>query len=354
MIRRRMNQMLDRNRAGGPRRSPPCLLAAAILAASASPAVASEVPPGGGFSLPIACTQGRDCWIMNYPDMASSPAVADPLCGPRSYDGHKGTDIAIRDRAAMRAGVPVLAAADGRVRGMRDGMADRFIDEAGLAALHGRDCGNGVLIDHGGGWQTQYCHMRRGSVAVQPGETVRRGQRLGLVGLSGRTAFPHVHLSVRHEGVDLDPLTGRAVGSGCDAARTGHTLWNAPDPARYRAGALYAVGLASGRVSSVGIKDNAASPATLSPTAPALVIWAALLGVRAGDQIEIEIRGADGKAIHRHTVRIDRDQAWRLTYSGIRRKAAAWPSGRYRGTATLRRDGPAPLNQTRQIELDIR
>lgn len=325
--------------------------------ASAPTARAADEPPGGGFSLPIACTLGRDCWIMNYPDMNPTKAATDPLCGPRSYDGHKGTDIAIRDLATMRAGVPVLAAADGTVRSTRDGMVDRVIDAAGIAALRGRDCGNGVLIDNGDGWQTQYCHMRRESIAVRPGETVHRGQRLGFVGLSGRTAFPHVHLSVRHDGADLDPLTGRAIGAGCDAGQTGHTLWKTPQAAgaaHYRGGALYAVGFASGRVSGTAIKDNAASPATLPQNAPALVIWAALFGVRAGDRIEVDIHGPDGKMLHRHMVHVDHDQAWRLTFSGLRRKATAWPTGRYRGTAILHRAGPEPLTQTRRVDLDIR
>lgn len=328
--------------------------AAFALFALASAAQAADAPPGGGLSLPIACMLGRDCWIMNYPDMAPSTAVADPLCGPRSYDGHDGTDIAIRDLAAMRAGVPVLAAAAGTVRSTRDGMADRFIDAAGIASLRGRDCGNGVLIDHGDGWQTQYCHMRRGSVAVRSGETVRRGQRLGFVGLSGRTAFPHVHLSVRHDGADLDPLTGRRVGSGCDAGGTGQTLWKTAETVPYSAGALYAVGFAPGRVSSTAIKDNATSPTTLPRSAPALVIWAALFGVRAGDEIKVEIYGPDGTTLHRHAVRIDHDQAWRLTFSGLQRTATAWQGGRYRGTATLQRGGAAPLNQSRRVSVDIR
>jgi hypothetical protein len=349
-----MNGMPHRDRDDSFRGSLLCVITAAAFATFGPSAAAADAPPGGGFSLPIACTLGRDCWVMNYPDMDGTEAAGDPLCGPRSYDGHKGTDIAIRDGAAMRAGVPVLAVADGWVRATRDGMADRVIDAAGTAALHGRDCGNGVAIEHGNGWETQYCHMRRGSIAVRPGEMVGRGERLGLVGLSGRTAFPHVHLSVRHDRIDLDPLTGRTVGSGCDAARTGHTLWSTPDLARYRAGALYAAGLAPGRVSGAAIKDDAASPATLARDAPALVVWAALLGVLAGDRVELEIRGPDGRKLHAHSVRIDHAEAWRLSYSGLRRKGAAWPVGRYRATATLLRDGPEPLNQTRQVELDIR
>ena len=57
-----------------------------------------------------------------------------------------------------------------------------------------------MLIDHGGGWRTQYCHMRQGSVRVRKGDRVRDRQRLGTIGLSGKTEFPHLHLSVRFRG----------------------------------------------------------------------------------------------------------------------------------------------------------
>jgi murein DD-endopeptidase MepM/ murein hydrolase activator NlpD len=329
-------------------------LAGSALISTAPAAQAGNQPPDGGFSLPAACTLGQDCWIMNYPDMDPSAAAHDPMCGLRTYDHHEGTDIAIRDVGAMRRGVPVLAAADGRVRNARDGMQDRFIDAAGIAALRGRDCGNGVLIEHGDGWQTQYCHMRRGSVAVKPGQTVRRGERLGLVGLSGRTAFPHVHITVRYDGVDLDPMTGRKIGSGCDARATGMTLWSQSAAARYSPGVLYAAGFGVGPVTSAALKDDASSPDMVPASAPALVLWATLFGVRAGDRVTIEIDGPDGRMLHRHIATVDRDQAWHMSYSGLRRPGASWPAGHYRGTATLHRDGPEALTQTRRVELDIR
>ena len=106
--------------------------------------------------------------------------VADYAYGRISYDGHKGTDIAIRDFSAMEEGMAVLAAAPGVVRRRRDGMEDIGVSEAGRAkAVKGRECGNGVVIGHGTGWTTQYCHMRRGSVDVVTGQSVTAGQRLG-------------------------------------------------------------------------------------------------------------------------------------------------------------------------------
>ena len=259
-------------------------------------AFASDLPPGNGFSLPLKCTPGVDCWVMNYPDMAPGPDVKDPTCGPRSYDGHKGTDFAIRDLAAMGRGVPVLAAADGIVRRLRDGVPDKMMrTKADGTSLKGRACGNGMVVDHGNGWQTQYCHLRRGSVSVRPGDSVARGQRLGQVGLSGRTRFPHVHLTIRHGGEILDPMTGGPLAKGCK--RDTASLWRADARAAYQPASLYAVGFATGQVTGAAIKRDAASPTEVDRSAPALVLWAAIFGVRAGDKMAFTITDANGKTI---------------------------------------------------------
>jgi hypothetical protein len=133
--------------------------AAALLAPwlMAGPAAAQTLK----LYFPLKCTPGRSCWIPRYVDHDPTEGIRDYACGKATYNGtsgtvsrHKGTDIAIRDMAAMRAGVEVLAAA-GRVVGIRDGMADIDLREAGgLKSLKGKDCGNGVRISHPGGWDT--------------------------------------------------------------------------------------------------------------------------------------------------------------------------------------------------------
>jgi murein DD-endopeptidase MepM/ murein hydrolase activator NlpD len=54
----------------------------------------------------------------------------------------------------MERGTEVLAAADGVVVATRDGEPDLGLRERGVEELRGRDAGNGVRIDHGGGWET--------------------------------------------------------------------------------------------------------------------------------------------------------------------------------------------------------
>ena len=118
-----------------------------------------------------------------------------------------------------------LPPADGTVKGMRDGVADIFFKKAKPQDVAGRECGNGVIIDHGGGWETQYCHMKQGSVHVAKGQTVKRGDQLGEVGFSGMADFAHVHLTVRHDGKVVDPFLPDSVGGACLREASGPGLW---------------------------------------------------------------------------------------------------------------------------------
>ncbi len=82
------------------------------------------------LSWPVDCTPGADCWIVNHVDLDPGPGAGDFACGPRTYDGHGGTDIAILDLPKMEAGVAVVAVAAGKVIGRRDSMPDVMGDKA--------------------------------------------------------------------------------------------------------------------------------------------------------------------------------------------------------------------------------
>ena len=64
--------------------------------------------------------------------------------------------------------------------------------------------GNVVYIDHGAGVVTSYFHLSQTLVAV--GDTVERGQRIGLVGATGRVTGPHLHWAARYGTVSVNPL----------------------------------------------------------------------------------------------------------------------------------------------------
>lgn len=95
---------------------------------------------------------------------------------------HKGLDL----RGAQ--GTPIKACADGVVA---------LVDDLYYS-------GNTVYLNHGEGVFSAYLHMSK--PLVKPGETVKRGQVIGLVGATGRVTGPHLHLSVLAQGQSVDPL----------------------------------------------------------------------------------------------------------------------------------------------------
>lgn len=77
--------------------------------------------------------------------------------------------------------------------------------------------GNVVYIDHGGGVVTGYFHLSR--TQVSEGDTVERGQQIGLVGASGRVTGPHLHWTARYGALTVNPLDLVAIESGWYSGR---------------------------------------------------------------------------------------------------------------------------------------
>ncbi len=287
----------------------------------AAPLAADEIALG----LPIDCTLGETCYIQNHVDRAPGPEIRDYDCGGLSYDGHKGTDFGLPTLADMHRGVDVLAVAPGSVRGWRDGVADIGPTEE----TKGKECGNGVVLRHGNGWETQVCHLKSGSVLVRKGQFVERGDVLGQVGLSGLTEFPHVHLGVRLDGEAIDPFdTGAFPGCG----ENGPDLWlDAPD---YTPGGILSVGFAPGIPDYAAVKDGSAGQPTLPSDAAGLVLFGYAFGGQKGDMIKMQITGPNGEFLS-HSETLEKDQAQFFRASGKRLRAAQWPAGKYHGTVTL-------------------
>ena len=95
---------------------------------------------------------------------------------------HQGIDI------ANKGGPAILAADSGRVS----------------AADWSGGYGNRVVIDHGNGFQTLYGHLAR--IYVTSGQTVNRGDQVGLMGSTGRSTGIHLHFEIIRNGSKLDPL----------------------------------------------------------------------------------------------------------------------------------------------------
>ncbi|WP_319824734.1 M23 family metallopeptidase [Thalassovita sp.] len=305
-------------------------LAALIATFSlAAPAVAGDL----SLAQPVDCVLGETCFIQQYVDHDPGPGAQDFTCGPLSYQGHKGTDFGLPSFKAMRNGVDVLAAAPGVVLGMRNGMDDIGFSEGIAQAVSGRECGNGVVLDHGDGWQTQYCHMKKGSVTVNTGQKVETGEVLGQIGFSGKTEFPHLHLSVRKDGKVVDPFDpdGRITCGIPDSEQ----LWQAP--VEYTPGGFLSAGFSDAVPSYDAVKDGTV-PTPDSAAAPALVLWYYAYGARAGDHLDMRITGPDGQ-FFANTAEMERNKAQFFRAAGRRSPAGGLARGTYSGTVSLLRDG---------------
>ncbi len=320
--------------------SPLLLLTLAVSAPSSA-----QAPAEPRLGLPITCVPGKTCEIQNYVDRDPGPGVTDYRCGSRTYEAHSGLDIRLLDMAAQRAGVDVLAAADGKVLRVRDGVTDISVKDVGAAAVKDQECGNGLVIEHVGGLSTQYCHMAKGSLRVRAGDTVKAGVALGQVGLSGNTEYPHLHMTVRKNNVVIDPFAPGPGASG--QCGSDQDLWR-PDARAalaYKERAVLNAGFTTGPVTMAQV-ENGGLPRP-GANAPALVVYVRALGLQQGDVQSLSITDPSGKVLAASSADpVPRNQAQRLLYVGQPRPAAGWPKGRYSAAYTVKREGRVVLERT--------
>lgn len=128
----------------------------------------------------------RPLWSGNFaPPVSAKPTPSfgeSRLLNEERTSTHRGTDYPVPE------GTRVVAANSGTVV-----LATSLYYE-----------GNCVVVDHGLRFFTIYMHLKQ--IDVHEGDRVEKGQRLGLSGATGRVTGPHVHLGVRWNGANLDPV----------------------------------------------------------------------------------------------------------------------------------------------------
>ena len=324
----------------------------ALLSLAASAALPAAVPAAGPdgprLAFPLACVIGRTCEVQSDVDDDPGPGWKDYRCGGHTYDKHTGVDIRVPDLAAQRRGVDVLAAAAGTVLRLRDGVADQMLTGPPSAAVAAQGCGNAVVVDTGGGWVTSYCHLAQGSLKVKTGDRVTVGQAIARVGLSGETAFPHLHFEVRHNGALVDPFAPSLAPGACDASGApADGLWTpaAAQALAYKRGVVLNLGFSGSQVSQEAIE--AASLAPAGPASPVLVAYARALNLEAGDVQELVVTGPGGAVLARSRMApLDRAKAVYWMAAGGKRPADGWRSGAYTATYLVTRGGAVAITRT--------
>jgi murein DD-endopeptidase MepM/ murein hydrolase activator NlpD len=108
------------------------------------------------------------------------PIIKDET-GQPAEKHHNGYDL------SCPIGTPIYAAGDG------------IVEFAGW----NKGYGNLTRIEHGGGLSTRYGHQSK--LLIKTGQTVKAGQKIGLVGSTGMSTGPHLHFEVRVNGNPVDP-----------------------------------------------------------------------------------------------------------------------------------------------------
>lgn len=303
------------------------------------------------FAFPVDCVLGETCIIQNFVDHDQSATAKDYRCGALTYDGHDGTDIRIASLAEMRRGVNVLAAADGTVLRTRDGIADQSIRAAGAISVDGRECGNAVIVDHGQGWQTQYCHLALGSVQMSAGAKIKRGDVIGRIGLSGQTEFPHLHFMVRRDGRIIDPLTSTEQKNSCGGGEKSLLRPTSGDGQFYRDAFVLNRGFVDGAIEIDAIETGGLEARKPHPQSPALVAYIRVVGLKAGDVQHFKLTGPSGAVLTDKTFDpMDRPKAQNALYIGKKRTGEPWPVGRYDAVYEVIRDGASITKERFSIE----
>ncbi|MEU1436973.1 M23 family metallopeptidase [Streptomyces sp. NPDC005786] len=208
-------------------------------AADPRPAVEVEPPVSGRWTaLNSPADKVPSHGIHGYGQTYAIDIVAEP--GPEpGPEGKRGPSrpkfrrlwpVALRNDRFPGFGAPLLAVADGTVVYAAHGRRDHLSRNSLPALLYlmvleasvrdvlgpGSIVGNHLVLDLGNGTYAMYAHLRRGSLRVGVGETVRAGQQLAECGNSGNSTEPHVHFQLMDD-PDLDvaigvPFTWRGIG----------------------------------------------------------------------------------------------------------------------------------------------
>ncbi len=137
--------------------------------------------------------------VQNTEKLASSipaiqPIALDDLTRFGSAFGNRFHPLLNRWR--MHEGVDLTAPRGTKIHASGDGIVFKASRSGGY--------GNVVKINHGFGYSTVYAHMSK--ILVRPGQSVKRGDVIGLVGSTGLSQAPHLHYEVRVNGRPVNPI----------------------------------------------------------------------------------------------------------------------------------------------------
>jgi hypothetical protein len=296
--------------------------------------------------LPVSCQLEENCWFVNYPDIDLTEGLKDYSNGIFTYNGNLGTEIAIQSLPQMQKGIPVVAAQDGTVIFTTNNVEDNLPLAQGTNVNNLPFCGNSVVIEHNPGWQTVYCHLKKGSVSVKKGDFVRKGNKIAEVGASGRAVFPHLYFAVLGDGACFDPFSGKQLSAnegteGKTEMKQYKPFWSpvVKDKLTYREVAVVNVGVSTEDPTPDRIKEGEYQNVEIKTGIDSIVLWIYGFHFKKGDFIKAVLQNPTGARISYEMKTINNDEREKVVFFRVPKPAFGWRAGKYKGSFEVMRPG---------------
>lgn len=237
------------------------------------------------FSIPIECKFGEDCFLLNQ--------VEKVECAQLPFSTKDGVIFIAKHDALVRDGIKILASQDGRVKAVRSNVDDQDKSTVGIAP-----CGNGLIITHANGYETQYCYLRKDSIKLKKGDKVKEGQELGLMGMSGNINYPALLFTLKQKNKHIDPFTNNHASKDC-GYNSDKSLWNSEAiKAMIHSGTIITnYGFTTEEPEIAKARNGDYNIMTIAGNTNIIGYFIDLIGVYEGDLIFIEMLSPDGYKI---------------------------------------------------------
>ncbi len=292
------------------------------------------------FNLPLRCQYQKDCFIQHYVDndFNNINQYQDYNCGVLSYNQHKGTDFRIKNLQELDKNYEILAAADGIVIGIRNNAKDYdFTKKPQL--VKNIECGNGVTIKHEEDFETQYCHLKRGTLIPKIGQKIKTGDKIGIMGMSGKTEFPHLHFTVRKNDQIIDPFSSNKTIKNINCNSKKKPLWKKEVS---RLLEYFPITVLDAGFSNIipsnnkkqRVRELAASKVNINNDK--LIFWLDIIGIKKNDILSAKLKDKNQKIIAKNSTKFTKNKAQYFQFIG--KKNLKLEKGSYSGEINIIRD----------------
>jgi murein DD-endopeptidase len=300
------------------------------------------------LNFPLNCKLNQDCFVTMYPDHAQEGK--DFSCERLSSPNLRGTLISLRNAKLLYdPGIEVVAVADGTVLEVSNGFED---DYSFTLEQQNDSCGNSVVIEHENNFRTTYCHLKKSSVLVNPGQKINRGDVIAKLGASGSTSQPQLYFGLSYKSIAIDPFTATDLNTPCSQAGKTYTKSMWQNHISYRQSGIREVGIADAEPELKDIWANKYPNNSVASNSKALVFWVHIFGQEIGDKEQMKIYKPDGALFFDKTRIITANYRDALSFAGEHRQNYNFQKGLWKAVYILERDSKTVLESNYSFRVD--